>query len=74
MKIVNSQYPAARAHLTFAEPPFSPGAENKRTTIKTTPRRKRIATANAHKGEKDRSWYACLEFILPALKAAMRVE
>jgi hypothetical protein len=62
------------AHLTFVEPAFSPGEENKIIIIKTTLRGKRIATENPDKGEMHRSGYACLEFILPALNAAMRVE
>jgi hypothetical protein len=60
-------------HPTFVEPAFSPGGENK-IIIKTTPRGKRIATENSDKAEIHRSWYACFEFILPALKGAMRVE
>jgi hypothetical protein len=60
--------------LAFVEPAFSPGAEGKIAIIKTTPRGKRIATENPYKGEMDRSRYARNKFILPALKAAMRVE
>jgi hypothetical protein len=55
------------------EPAFSPDWENK-IMVKTTPRGKKIATENTDKGQMHRSWYACFEFILPALKAAMRVE
>jgi hypothetical protein len=58
----------------FAEPAFSPGAENKIIIIKTMPRGKRIATENPDKGELHPSRYPCLEFILPAMKAALWVE
>jgi hypothetical protein len=41
---LNAPPNVSRAHLTFVEPAFSPGTENRIIIIKTTPRGKKIPT------------------------------